>query len=136
MMALCWPFAIHIRANRIFAGTEPKNNQMLTWQEFEKVDLRVGTIIGVSDFPKARKPAYKLVIDFGEMGIRQSSAQITELYQKEDLLDKQIIAVVNFPPKQIANFESECLVTGVVNGNDPVVLLQPERKVENGLRIA
>jgi len=108
---------------------------MISWQEFEKVELRVGTIIGVNDFPKARIPAYKLKIDFGELGIKQSSAQITELYSKEDLLRKQIIAVVNFPKKQIADFMSECLVTGVVDGNEPVVLLHPERAVKNGLRI-
>jgi len=109
---------------------------MITWNDFEKVEMRVGTIIEVNDFPKARKPAYKLKIDFGELGIRQSSAQITELYAKEELLNKQIIAVVNFPSKQIADFMSECLVLGVVDGNNPVVLLQPERKVKNGLRIA
>ena len=108
----------------------------ITWDDFEKVELRVGTIIKVDDFPKARKPAYKLKIDFGNFGIRRSSAQITELYKPEDLLNKQIIAVTNFPPKQIADFISECLVTGVVNGNEPVVLLHPERKVKNGLRIA
>lgn len=109
---------------------------MISWNDFEKVELRVGTIIEVSDFPKARKPAYKLKIDFGEFGIKHSSAQITELYSPEDLLGKQIIAVTNFPPKQIADFMSECLVTGVVDGSNPVVLLQPEQKVKNGLRIA
>ena len=109
---------------------------MLSWQDFEKVDMRVGTIIEVTYFPKARKPAYKLKIDFGELGIKQSSAQITELYSKEDLLNKQIIAVVNFPPKQIADFISECLVMGVVSGDNPVILLQPEQQSANGLRIA
>ena len=109
---------------------------MISWNDFEKVEMRTGTIISVNDFPKARKPAYKLKIDFGELGIKQSSAQITELYSKEDLIGRQIIAVVNFPPKQIADFMSECLVLGVVDGNNPVVLLQPERKVKNGLRIA
>ena len=109
---------------------------MISWQEFEKVELRVGTIVEVLDFPKARKPAYKMKIDFGEFGIKQSSAQITGLYSKEDLLNKQVIAVINFPPKNIAGFTSECLVTGVVDGDSPVVLLQPERKVKNGLRIA
>ena len=109
---------------------------MISWQDFEKVELRVGTIIEVDDFPKARKPAYRLKIDFGELGIKQSSAQITELYSKEDLLNRQIIAVVNFSKKQIADFMSECLVTGVVNGDEPIVLLHPERTVKNGLRIA
>lgn len=109
---------------------------MISWNDFEKVDMRVGTIIEVSDFPKARKPAYKLKIDFGELGIKQSSAQITELYSKKVLLDKQIIAVVNFPPKQIADFMSECLVLGVVNENEPVILLEPGLKAKNGLRIA
>ncbi len=108
----------------------------ITWDDFEKVELRVGTIIEVDHFPKARKPAYKLKIDFGDFGIRQSSAQITELYKPEDLLNKQIIAVTNFPPRQIADFMSECLVTGVVDGSEPVVLLHPERKVKNGIRIA
>ena len=108
----------------------------ITWDDFEKVELRVGTIIEVDQFPKARKPAYKLKIDFGDFGIRQSSAQITELYKPEDLLNKQIIAVTNFPPKQIADFISGCLVTGVVDGGEPVILLHPERKVKNGLRIA
>jgi tRNA-binding protein len=109
---------------------------MISWADFEKVELRVGTIIEVLEFPKARKPAYKMKVDFGELGIRQSSAQITELYSKEDLLSKQVIAVINFSPKNIAGFRSECLVTGVVDGDNPVVLLQPERKVKNGLRIA
>lgn len=108
---------------------------MLTWNDFEKTEIRIGTIIEVDDFPKARKPAYKLKIDFGELGIKKSSAQITELYSKEELLNKQIIAVVNFHPKQIAGFMSECLVLGMIDGNNPVVLLQPERKVDNGLRI-
>ena len=108
---------------------------MISWKEFEKVEMRVGTIIEVNDFPNARKPAYKLKIDFGELGIKQSSAQISKLYSKEDLLNRQIIAVVNFPKKQIADFMSECLVTGVVDGDEPVVLLQPERPLKNGLRI-
>ena len=81
---------------------------MLTWEEFEKVDIRTGTIIEVNDFPKARKPAYQLTIDFGELGIKKSSAQTVTLHNKEELIGKQIVAVVNFPPKQIANFVSEC----------------------------
>jgi tRNA-binding protein len=108
---------------------------MIDWNDFEKVDMRVGTIISVDDFPKARKPAYRLTIDFGELGIKQSSAQIKELYTREDLLNRQIIAVVNFPPKQIANFISECLVMGVYTEDNSVVLLQPERNAANGMRI-
>ena len=109
---------------------------MLSWEEFEKVEMRVGTIIEVNDFPKAKKPAYKLKIDFGEFGIKNSSAQITKLYKKEDLLGKQIIAVVNFPPKQIANFISECLVLGALGKDDEVTLLNPDLQVVNGSRIA
>jgi tRNA-binding protein len=108
---------------------------MITWDDFEKIDIRVGTIIEVTDFEKAKKPAYKLKIDFGTEGIKNSSAQITVLYSKEELLGKQIIAVINFPPKQIANFISECLVLGVYNEDNNVVLLQAERKTENGKKI-
>lgn len=103
----------------------------ITFEDFTKVDLRVGTIIEVNDFPEARNPAYQLTIDFGELGIKKSSAQITTLYTKDDLLNKQIVAVVNFPSKQIAKFMSECLVLGAVNGKD-VILLNPENKVKNG----
>lgn len=108
---------------------------MITWGDFEKVEMRVGTVIEVNDFPEAKKPAYKLRIDFGKYGVKKSSAQITKLYKKEDLLNKQVIAVTNFPPKQIADFLSECLVLGVVLENNEVVLLQPERRVPNGYRI-
>jgi len=108
---------------------------MITWQDFEKIDIRVGTILTVSDFENAKKPSYQLTIDFGELGIKKSSAQITSLYQKDDLLGKQIIAVVNFPPKQIANFFSECLVLGVYNDAKEVVLLQPNLAVSNGNKI-
>ena len=108
----------------------------LTWNEFERVDLRVGTIIEVTDFPEARKPAYQLTIDFGtEIGIRKSSAQITKRYSKEDLLNRQIVAVVNFPKKQIGKFMSECLVLGAVGQEGDVILLAPDFKIENGLRI-
>ncbi len=109
---------------------------MITWEDFEKIEMRVGTVLEVEDFPEARKPSYKMKIDFGEFGIKKSSAQITKLYRKKDLIGKQIIAVTNFPPKQIANFMSECLVLGVILNEKEVVLLQPERTVPNGLRIA
>ncbi len=104
---------------------------MITFEDFTKIDLRVGTIIEVNDFPEAKKPAFQLTIDFGDLGIKKSSAQITTLYKKEDLLQRQIVAVVNFPKKQIAKFMSECLVLGAVNGKD-VMLLNPENKVVNG----
>jgi tRNA-binding protein len=109
---------------------------MITWNDFEKIDIRVGTITDVNDFPKARKPSFKLTIDFGqELGIKKSSAQITEHYKKEDLMNKQVIAVVNFPPKQIADFFSECLVLGVYDKNNNVVLLKPDKPLSNGLKI-
>ena len=108
---------------------------MIHWDDFEKIDIRTGTIIEVADFPKARKPAYQLSIDFGELGIKKSSAQIVSLYEKESLLGRQIIAIVNFPPKQIANFFSECLVLGVYTEKNEVVLLQPQQKVKDGLKI-
>ena len=108
----------------------------ISWDDFEKIDIRTGTIITVNDFPKARKPAYQLSIDFGGgIGIKKSSAQITAHYKKEDLLNTQIIAVVNFPPKQIADFISECLVLGVYDENKDVILLQPEKFVSNGQKI-
>ncbi|HEX9827610.1 MAG TPA: tRNA-binding protein [Flavobacteriaceae bacterium] len=106
-------------------------NDIITFEDFTKVDLRVGTIIEVNDFPEARNPAYRLTIDFGALGIKKSSAQITTLYKKEALLNRQIVAVINFPNKQIASFMSECLVLGAVDGND-VILLKPEEKVKNG----
>ncbi|MCX2837524.1 tRNA-binding protein [Salinimicrobium sp. MT39] len=115
---------------------KPQTMNHLSWKDFEKVEMRVGTIIEVSDFPEARNPAYQLKIDFGpEIGIRKSSAQITKRYSKEELQDRQIIAVVNFPKKQIANFMSECLVLGSVGAKNDIVLLQPGAKVENGLRV-
>lgn len=111
-------------------------SKTIEWPDFAKVDMRVGTVIAVDDFEKARKPAYKVVIDFGvEIGVKKSSAQLTKRYQKEDLLGKQVVAVVNFPKKQIADFMSECLILGAVEGDD-VVLLQPDTTVANGLKIS
>ncbi|MEO7984506.1 MAG: tRNA-binding protein [Bacteroidota bacterium] len=109
---------------------------MITWDDFEKIDIRVGTITEVNDFPKARKPAYQLTIDFGDgIGMKRSSAQITVHYKKEELLHRQVIAVVNFPPKQIADFTSECLVLGVYDQNKDVILLQPAQSALNGMKI-
>lgn len=108
---------------------------MINWDDFEKVEIRSGTILKVTEFPKAKKPAYQLTIDFGPLGIKQSSAQITHHYTPEELLNRQVVAVVNFPPKQIANFFSECLVLGVYDQNNQVILLQPDKSVQNGQRI-
>ena len=111
-------------------------NNDLKWSEFERVDMRVVTIISVSDFPEARKPAFQLHIDFGEeLGVRKTSAQITKKYERQELVGKQVIAVVNFPKKQIANFMSECLLLGAVDGEE-VTLLNPDLPVPNGLRIS
>jgi len=107
----------------------------IQWPDFEKIDIRAGTILEVNDFPKAKKSAWQLTIDFGELGIKKSSAQITDLYEKQSLIGKQVIAVVNFPPKQIANFLSECLVLGVYSDKKEVVLLTPDKKVNNGWKI-
>ena len=108
----------------------------LQWSEFERVEIRIGTILEVNDFPEARKPAFQLLIDFGSaIGIKKSSAQITKRYTKEDLVGKQIVAVVNFPRKQIGTFMSECLVLGSVGDENDIVLLTSDIKVENGLRI-
>ena len=108
----------------------------LTWHEFEKVDMRVGTILEVNDFTEARKPAYQLSINFGTtIGVRKTSAQITKRYKKEELLNRQIVAVVNFPKKQIGKFMSECLVLGAVGEEGDVILLAPDFKIKNGLRI-
>lgn len=110
--------------------------QEITWDDFEKVELRIGTVIKVEDFPEARKPAYKLEIDFGsKIGIKKSSVQITTLYTKEELVGKQIVGVVNFPTKQIGPFVSECLTTGFADEDGNVVLTQPERKVPNGSKM-
>ena len=107
----------------------------ITWDDFEKIDIRCGTVTETKVFEKARKPAYQLWIDFGELGIRRSSAQITVNYQPGELIGRQVIAVVNFPPKQIADFISECLVLGVYDTDGSVVLLNPDKAMENGSKI-
>ena len=110
--------------------------EILSWSDFEKVEMRIGTILEVADFPEARNPAYQLIIDFGEtIGIKKSSAQITKRYAKEDLVGKQIVAVLNFPKKQIGKFMSECLILGSIGLENDIVLLSPDFKVPNGLRI-
>src|SRR3989338_11142012 len=110
--------------------------QTITWPDFEKVELRVGTVLKAESFPEAKKPAYKLEIDFGEeIGIKKSSVQITKLYGKEELVGKQVIGIVNFPKKQIGPFVSECLTTGFADENGDVVLAVPEKKVPNGAKL-
>ena len=111
-------------------------NSEITFEDFLKVDIRIGTIIEVNDFPKARKPAYQLKVDFGDLGIKKSSAQITDLYTKEELLNKQVSAIINFKPRQIANFMSEILVIGVYNTDGNVVLLQVSKDVKNGEQVS
>lgn len=111
-------------------------NDQIVWADFEKVDIRAGTIVAAEEFPQARKPAYKLTIDFGELGTKRTSAQLTDLYQPNDLVGKQVVAVINFPPKQIATFMSECLVLGAIADDGTVTLLQTEQQTQNGLRIA
>ncbi|MGJ3235287.1 tRNA-binding protein [Marivirga sp.] len=112
-----------------------KETKEISWSDFSKIEMRVGTVVKAEEFPEAKKPAYKLQIDFGELGMRKTSAQITNLYNLEDLPGKKIVAVVNFPPKQIANFMSECLVLGAVDG-DEISLLSVDKDAKNGLRIA
>jgi tRNA-binding protein len=107
----------------------------IAWPDFERVELRVGTILAVDDFPEARKPAWKLTVDFGEFGLRRASAQITTHYRKEDLLGRQVIGVLNFPPKQIGPFRSEVLVTGFADESGAIVLAIPERRVPNGAKL-
>ena len=107
----------------------------ITWSDFEKIDIRSGTIISAEEFPGLRNPAYKLEIDFGELGIKKSSAQITDLYKPEDIIGKQVLGVVNFPKKQIKNFFSECLILGVYTENKAVVMLTPSLPVANGLPV-
>ncbi len=108
---------------------------MITWEDFQKINIQTGTIVEVNEFPKARKPAYQLTIDFGPSGIKKSSAQITKHYSKDQLPGRQVIAVINFAPKQIANFYSECLVLGVFDQNNDVILLKPDKAVANGQKI-
>ena len=112
------------------------NVDQITWDDFTKVEIRVGRITEASDFPNARKPAYRLKIDFGELGVKSSSAQITTHYRREELVGRQVLAVVNFPPRQIANFFSEVLTLGVVQGEGDIVLIGPDREVPLGLRVA
>ncbi|MFT6798106.1 MAG: tRNA-binding protein [Nonlabens sp.] len=107
----------------------------ISWKDFENIDMRVGTVLTVGNFPEARNPAYQLQIDFGPLGIKRTSAQITKRYDKKELVGKQVIAVVNFPKKQIANFMSECLVLGIVGEDKDVILLQPEANAKNGDRV-
>jgi tRNA-binding protein len=109
--------------------------EALTWNDFTKVEMRIGTIISAEKFEEVRNPAYKMRIDFGDFGVKKTSAQITKLYQPEDIIGKQVIAVVNFPPKQIASMMSECLVLGGVGEGKEVILIEPERQVKNGMKI-
>lgn len=111
-----------------------QKENLIDWSDFSKIEIRVGTIISAEVFKEARKPAYKIIVDFGEYGTRKTSAQITKLYSSTEIVGKQVVAVVNFPPKQIANIQSECLILGVMN-NDEVTLLTPDKPTINGLRI-
>lgn len=112
-----------------------QTKELINWNDFSKVEMRVGTVIQADFFKEAKKPAYKIVVDFGDYGTRKTSAQITKLYSSEEIIGKQVIAVVNFPSKQIANIQSECLILGAVNG-DEVTLLTTDKSAQNGLRIA
>ena len=111
------------------------HKEVISFEDFQKVDIRFGTIIEIDDFPKAKIPAYKLKVDFGSLGVKQSSAQITTLYTKENLINKQVIAIVNFKPKQIANFKSECLILGIQNEKD-VILLYMRKNAKNGTKVS
>ena len=112
-----------------------ETNNTLTWNDFTKVEMRIGTIISAEEFKDVKNPAYKMQIDFGEFGIKKTSAQITKLYSPEELIGNQIIAVVNFPKKQIATMMSECLVRGGIGDNKEITLIAPERNIKNGTRI-
>jgi tRNA-binding protein len=111
-----------------------QNSELINWTDFSKIEIRVGTIVSAEIFKEAKKPAYKITIDFGDLGMRKTSAQITKLYLPAEVIGKQVVAVVNFPPKQIANIQSECLLLGAVNEDD-VTLLTIDKSVENGLRV-
>lgn len=111
------------------------NDNSLTWNDFTKVEMRIGTIISAEIFEEARNPTYKMQIDFGEYGLKKTSAQITKLYTPKELIGNQIVAVINFPKKQIATIMSECLVLGGIGDNKEVTLISPERKIKNGTRI-
>ena len=108
---------------------------LINWKDFTKIEMRIGTVISAELFKEAKNPAYKINVDFGDFGIKKTSAQVTKLYSPEDIIGKQIVAVINFPPKQIANMMSECLILGGLGDNEEVTLLQPERKIKNGTRI-
>ncbi|MCR9227503.1 MAG: tRNA-binding protein [Flavobacteriaceae bacterium] len=114
---------------------DKKISNELSWSDFTKVEMRIGTILEAEVFEEAINPAYKMIIDFGVVGKRKTSAQITDLYSPEELIGKQVVAVVNFPPKQIANIMSECLVLGGIGPNKEITLIQPERSIENGTKI-
>lgn len=107
----------------------------IDWNDFQKVDMRIGTIVSAENFKEAKRPAYKLIVDFGEFGKRKTSAQITKRYKPANLIGRQVVAVINFPPKQIANIMSECLILGAVGNENDIILIQPENKTENGLKI-
>jgi tRNA-binding protein len=111
-----------------------KKEAVISWNEFSKVEMRVGTVMQAEVFKEAKKPAYTMIVDFGDLGTRKTSAQITSLYTPDELIGKQVIAVINFPPKQIANLQSECLILGAVEGGE-VTLLIPDKPVKDGLRI-
>ena len=114
---------------------ETNENNIISWEDFSKIEMRTGTVLSAEVFKEANKPAYKLTVDFGKYGIRKTSAQITKLYMPEELIGQQVIAVLNFPPKQIANMMSECLILGAIGNDNEIILIQPEQKTKNGLKI-